>query len=341
MLSGLSVVEVGDRPSVRHAGKLLFDMGASVKRFALISSTPDEFFDSGKQVTNADSLPELGETVRSSLAESDFLLVGLSRPDRTAARLQTSDLPSSGLKVVLLSPFGETGAYADYKATDRETQAAGGVSLSVGSPGRAPLPYPGNQTATQAGTVAVIALLAASRAASETTEIIEISESDVWATLHAGTGVISWIFHNRKRQRAGHRVADGLYPHQLFRCKDGWIAVDCAEGRQWRSFLQITGHPEWIDDPAFRNRRDLVPADVDKLLAPWLEDRTRDEVFRECVAARIPAAPVLTIEEVRNLEHLRLRGFVRDEGGRLVLGLPFQSAAPSTEMVAPLAGGGR
>ncbi|MPZ24348.1 MAG: hypothetical protein GEU28_12620 [Dehalococcoidia bacterium] len=328
MLESIRVAQVGGRAAAEFAGRVFADLGAGVTAFYPPEHRSPPYLERGKEIVRAPSLEELGNNLTAAIDGFDLAVVGMTRTDRKRLNLDFEHRPDSRLRVALVTPFGESGPYADWQGTDLECQALGGASLSVGKNDRPPLPYPGNQSGTQAGLVAVTALLAALQRDVSSTEVIEVSESDVWATFHTGTGIVNWIFHNRKRQRAGHRVADGLYPHQLFRCADGWVAVDCAEGRQWRRFLEVVGHPEWSKEPNFKDRRALDADRTDALLSDWFQARTRDEVFAACRAAAIPAAPVLSLEEAVSLEQLAARQFLIADAGRVYPGLPFRESAP-------------
>ena len=37
-------------------------------------------------------------------------------------------------------------------------------------------------------------------------------------------------------------------------CKDGSIYVCCIEERQWRSFVEVMGNPEWAAEEIFSDR---------------------------------------------------------------------------------------
>ena len=123
------------------------------------------------------------------------------------------------------------------------------------------------------------------------------------------------------------------YPDEVLPCKDGSVCIDTPQNRQWQRFLEVMGNPEWGKDPIFDDR--IRTADehwkkADAYLSQWLMHRTKDDIFRRLQDARVPAAPVRTIDEVINDEHMKQRRFFVDvdhpDSGRLTCypGVPYQ-----------------
>jgi crotonobetainyl-CoA:carnitine CoA-transferase CaiB-like acyl-CoA transferase len=168
------------------------------------------------------------------------------------------------------------------------------------------------QSAIQGGLMAAITSLGsiAGKTTNPETQVLDISETDVWATVHAGTTMVSFLFSNRVRRRAGRRVLGQPYPHQLFRCKDGWMAVQASEPHQFNQLVEMLGSPDFIVERHFGTRMEMNNRhadEVDERLAPWFMARTREEIFAECRRRRIPAAPVHSVEEARSDEALNAR----------------------------------
>jgi CoA:oxalate CoA-transferase len=169
------------------------------------------------------------------------------------------------------------------------------------------------QTAIQSGLIAASAAIGVllDPPAQGGPTVVDISETDVWATVHAGTTVVAFLFSNRMRRREGHRVLGQPYPHQLFRCKDGWIAIQGSERKQYDEFVDMVGSPEWASDRRFGSRMEMNfrhADEIDELLAPWFMQRTTAEIFAECRKRKIPAAPVRSISQVREDPDIQVRG---------------------------------
>jgi crotonobetainyl-CoA:carnitine CoA-transferase CaiB-like acyl-CoA transferase len=54
------------------------------------------------------------------------------------------------------------------------------------------------------------------------------------------------------------------------------------------------------------------PDEVDAVLHPWFQSRTRSEIFALCRRHHVPFSPVRTLDEVAACEQLAARGFFVD-----------------------------
>ena len=102
-------------------------------------------------------------------------------------------------------------------------------------------------------------------------------------------------------------------------------------GPQFQRLCTAIGHPELVDDPRFNEpiAKSQHWADFMEYLGPWLDARTRSEVFHEMQAHRVMVAPVLDMSEVSEDPQARARGsFVTVEQPRIgpvtIHGAPFQ-----------------
>ena len=100
---------------------------------------------------------------------------------------------------------------------------------------RVPLKLPGDQSAFQAGLCAAIAGVAGLFIRGGV--LVDVSAADVWASFYTGVEVALAHFKRHNKRRAGHRVSGQPYPRTIFRCKDGYFAIQCGESRHWQSFL--------------------------------------------------------------------------------------------------------
>ncbi len=231
-----------------------------------------------------------------------------------------------GLVAAFITPYGMTGPYRDWRAADLTTAAISGVTRRIGSPDREPLKLPLSQSGYQAGVAAASGVLAAliERERSGRGQWIDVAEAEVWATAHAGFAVTRYLLAGDLEHRSGHRFVNQPYPHTVLPCKDGYVALQCAESRQWRRLLEMLGDPDWGRDPRYRDRlrnnRDYAD-ELDQHLASWCRTRTRAEIFVECREWDVPCGPVQSTAEVLEDPHLAARGFFVDvdhpEAGRL------------------------
>jgi crotonobetainyl-CoA:carnitine CoA-transferase CaiB-like acyl-CoA transferase len=105
------------------------------------------------------------------------------------------------------------------------------------------------------------------------------------------------------------------------KCADGYVAFhlpDMADDL-WARFATELGHPEAIDQDRFATvtaRREHY-AEWDELVSTWVASATRDELARVFRVTGISAAPVVSLAEAVEDEHLRdRRAFVPVEDRR-------------------------
>ena len=299
----IEVLEAGAGSAVAVAGRLFADAGASV---AKIVAAVDErsgpwaaVLDDGKMLLAADD-PAVNEW----LATARVVLLG----DRDVSFPQLDSLePRPRQTVARVCAFDEP-----VPVDDLILQAAGGMCAGIGEPGRPALKLPGDQSAQQSGLA--LAIAATATLFGEEPARVDVSALDVWLSFYAGPGIADARFGRSKTRRAGHRVKGLPWPRTILRCKDGYFAFCCPKRDQWRKFLALAGRPELEHAEIFKDRNktnDEHAAEAEALFAEWFEARTKDELTKAFLAARIPGAPIYTIDEVAANEHLTERGCFR------------------------------
>jgi crotonobetainyl-CoA:carnitine CoA-transferase CaiB-like acyl-CoA transferase len=368
---GLNVIEVGPSAGAAYCGKLLAMFGAEVIKIEPPGGDaarehgpfPNDIphlersglflvLNSGKKsITLRPQTPAGREVLDSLLCRADVVLGGGMPADLEALSLSPTRLEERfpSLVSVFITPFGMTGPYREWRGTDLTTAAISGVTRRIGSPGREPLNLPGAQTGYQAGVAAACGVLSAllERDHSGRGQWIDVAEAEVWATVHAGFAVTRFLLAGHLEHRSGHRFVNQPYPHTVLRSKDGYVALQCAESRQWQRLLELLGDPQWGRDPGYqdrlRNNREHAD-ELDAHLEQWLAEHTRAEVFDLCRERDIPCGPVRNTTEVLEDPHLGARGFFVEvdhpEAGVLRHpGPPFQlSESPAEVRRAPLCG---
>ncbi|SDH51557.1 CoA transferase [Pseudonocardia oroxyli] len=306
-MAGVTVVEVAGTRTARFAGKLLADVGATVVRVS--GSEPDPYFDLRKASTRS--------TVTELLAGADVLVTDL--PDSELAEL---DLDPAELRVryprlvvTLLSALGRTGSRAGLDAGEAAMQAASGFLHLTGYPDREPLLVPYGLGELQLGISGAGASAAAvwrARAAG-TGALVEISGAEVLASYVRIYGAVG-NYYDIALVRDGRRApgSGGRWPFGLFPCKDGYVALIARTAPEWDRFLEMLGSPGWAKEPRYTDVRAMAidyPDEVDALVQPWLNARTRDELLALAQEYKVPMAPVRRIDELTADIQMGYRGF--------------------------------
>jgi crotonobetainyl-CoA:carnitine CoA-transferase CaiB-like acyl-CoA transferase len=338
ILAGVRVVELGEGIAVPYCGKLLADFGAEV-----IKIEPPGCGDSTRQhgpfpgdlphpehsglflALNTNKLgitlnPELptGRQLLGELLHQADVLIHHTAPQHLAAL----DLTPAALRreyprliVTSITPYGQSGPYCDYHATDLTVCALGGLSEGLGEENRPPLTGPFSQGGYQAGLSAagavVLALLV--RESSGQGQAIDIGAADVLATLQTGVYLNNYLFDGSHSMRGSRFGSQTIYPANFFRCRDGFMWVTAPQWAQWERLLAMIGRADLATDERFHNRHEIAlmpPPELEVPLAQWFMERTREEIFHLCRTHRLPITPVYTLAELVDHPQLVARGFI-------------------------------
>ena len=217
------------------------------------------------------------------------------------------------LVVTCVSAFGQSGPYADWRATNLVAYAAGGQHYMTGDADREPLQNGGYQAEYQAGAHAFGATLAALWHAGETGEGQAVEVAGMEAQASILELYLPDYAYRRSQALTGRRgnfasAVAGIYP-----CADGHIGIH-AMPKNWPRLLEAMGAQHLAADERFADNRARLRHD-DELSAEvfaWAEGVTKREAYERAGAARAPISPVNTVADVLASEHLRARGFFHE-----------------------------
>ena len=336
-LEGIRVVEIGQMVAAPWTTKLMADLGADVVKVeppggdrarhrGPFTGAPDPeasgifvYLNTNKRSVVADlSTPAGRERVEQLIADADLLVHNLSPADATAAGLTAERLRSEHPRLVTTSitPFGQTGPYANYRAEELQVVSAGGWGyLTPGCSDREDLPplkAHGHQAEFQAGFAAAMASLAAVDAAQLTGvgEHLDFSSMAYVAGM-LEAGFITWSYLREVPGRLGARV---LNPWRILPTADGQIFVVCVEQDQWARLKDIMGRPEWADMEMFDTVEGRFNAEdlLHMWLGEWVEPQKVMDLFHLGQSNRVAFAPVFTMAQMADDPHLAERGFLRE-----------------------------
>jgi crotonobetainyl-CoA:carnitine CoA-transferase CaiB-like acyl-CoA transferase len=217
------------------------------------------------------------------------------------------------LVMTSITPFGLSGPKRNWRAEDLTVWCAGGVCVLNGGgpehPDLPPLKTFGQQAGYQAGIHAAVPTLAAvfARANGEAGQHVEVSGQEA-ITAQLEMTLEYWPYMGMIATRLGQKP---LQPVETMKCRDGYIYLCCIEEHQWRGFVEIMGNPEWASEEIFKDRltRALNWDALKVFLEEWVGQQTVLDLYRKAQAKRVPFAPVSTMGDLLNNEHLKARGF--------------------------------
>ncbi|MBI3246558.1 MAG: CoA transferase [Deltaproteobacteria bacterium] len=336
-LEGFRVVECGEMVAASYATKLMADMGAEVVKIETPTGGdsarqrgpfpgkiphPEKsglflYLNTNKRGVTLDLEQARGrEIFRKLVGQADLLVHNVHPTSMAAMGLDYAELAgvNPGLVMTSITPFGLSGPHSHYQATDLTLWNAGGLCyLNGGGPGSEDLPPLkafGQQAGFQAGIHAAVAALGAlfARMTNGVGQHIDFSIQETLMAISEFAGIMPSYAGQVVVRFTGNKA---IRPLDIMECKDGWIYLCCVEEHQWKGFVDIMDNPEWAAEELFDTR--LHRAEnwdaLQVLMEPWVKEQTVEELYHKAQARRIPFAPVSTMGDLLDSEHLKARGF--------------------------------
>jgi len=345
-LAGLRVLEIADELG-EYCGKLLAGLGADVVKVEPVAGETTRaygpfyqdqphhdrslhfwHFNLGKRsvVHDLDTVEGQG-AVRALAAQCDIVIDTRPRGYFTERGLGYEDLRriNPGVIYLRITPFGDTGPWADFEASDLIHLALGGVMMNCGydpdpsgayeTPPIAPQMWHAYQIT---GEIAAISVLGALLYRLDTGEgqLLEANVHEAVST-NTETDLPDWVFLRQKhlRQTSRHSMVSASVP-ALSLTKDGRYVMPYrtylgAFGMNWdgmRGLLRKYGMQSDLDEPQYDDKDyrlqpgviDRVTQLTDKLVARLMYDR---DIWRDAQDFGLPWAPVRRPEENVTDEH--------------------------------------
>lgn len=330
VLEGIRVLDFGRYIAGPFCATLLADLGADVIRIERVQGSEDRylspitpqgdgalFMQTGRNkrgMTLNPMHPEGREIVSRLVATADVVVANLP-PDT----LQAMGLDYASLKEIkpdiiltLISAFGSGGPYSTRVGFDGLGQAMSGAMYMSGTPEqptKSYAPFVDYGTASLAAFGTLAALL--ERQKSGQGQVVEGALFNTALTLTNGT-VIEQDALQVNRTATLNRSQTSA-PADTFRTRDGWVLVQSVGGPLFERWAGLMGEPHWLQDPRFRDdiSRGNHGAEISARLARWCAERTTAQVLAEMEAARVPAGPVMSPQDVLDDPHVAAAGLLQ------------------------------
>lgn len=339
-LHGLRVLDLGGEIT-NYCGRMFAQLGAEVILVEPVSgstyrsshpqstSTGESlrfiYDNSDKQSIALNLATETGQKIfRELAASSDLLLDDRTQHDLRKHGLSYEDTQTEfpSLVQTVITPFGLSGPYAHYTATDATCLAFGGMLWLGGYEDAEPVQAAGNQ-AFRAGSLfgavaSMAALVSSPKADSARGEFIDVSVQEC-VSLGLENAIQFYDLEEHVRRRHGGKQKQAGFG--VFPCTDGYvflIAGGIGGNRFWSNFtewLKSEGVPEaelleeqrWWD-------RGFVEGEEAKnifwdIFTGFSSTRTKEELLEAAIKWNVPLSPVKTIAEVHQSEQLHAREF--------------------------------
>ncbi|MCS6925466.1 MAG: CoA transferase [Candidatus Binatia bacterium] len=242
------------------------------------------------------------------------------------------------------SPLGQYGPDSHSVGWGPITQASAGICHLTGYPDGPPVSLGGTWPDYMVGVVMTYAVLAALyyRRRTGKGQYIDLAMAEV-VTAMLPEAVMDYVMNQRDRGRRGNQD-DIMVPHNVYRCRgeDTWVAIAVETEEEWRNFCHAVGHPEWIEDERFRDRRSRKAheQELDQLITAWTRTRDRLDIMQLLQAAGVAATPVYDTESLIADPHFQQWNFLVTPGHPVtgnhpVAGIPGKYSAIDTLRYTP------
>lgn len=340
-LAGLRVLDLAGPMGV-YCGKLVADLGADVIRIEppegdrsrdLAPFYQDEpglerslfhwHFNANKRGATLDLGQADGRALFHRLAARADVVIETFQPGYLAGLgLGYADLERANPRIILTSitPFGQTGPYADYLGEELIGQASGGLLWMCGWPDRPPVMMGGWPSLHQASAEAAAGALLALEFRDQTGEGQHVDVSVQAAMpLSLMASMPEYYALGVLRQP---RVGDfhGTALNGMFACSDGYLDIR-FRGRpgQWANLVAWLAEEGLVDDlgeekwrdAAFRRQPDSA-RHIDEVFQGLVARLTREEAMDLLQRKGLEVGAVYTAEDILRDPQLQARGFFVD-----------------------------
>ena len=331
-LAGITVIDLGQVYQGPYATLLMAQAGANVIKVEPLageplrrrigaergSALPFAMLNSNKRAVTLNLKCRLGRELLIEMARRGDVLLENFAPgvmDRLGAGWSVLREINPRLIYASGSGFGLSGPDRDNLAMDLTVQAATGLMSVTGFPDGPPVKA-GAAVADFLGGIHLYAAIVTAlyeRVRTGRGRLVEVAMQDaVYPTLASNLGFL----YNTRGQvppRTGNRHGGlAIAPYNVYRAKDGHVAIICAVENHWTNLLTAMGREDLKDDPRFAGNAQRVEnlAGTDALVQAWTESLSKEEIFALTKRYRVPSAPVRDLREVMHSPHLHARGML-------------------------------
>ena len=215
--------------------------------------------------------------------------------------------------IVMMSSqlMGSRGRWSDWLGYGPNTQVTGGMTHlwnyeNQDEPAGSQAIFP-DHWAGRMGAVAALANLLGGRRNGDGAAHVEVCQVEqvvgVMGDLLAKESLVPGSVVPRGNH-SDHGSPWGLYPTNG---DDTWVAICCRTDAEWAALADLVGG---LDPSLPESARREGEAEIDAAIAGWTADRSSDAAVSACLAAGVPAGPMLTGASQSTDPHLEARGYV-------------------------------
>jgi len=332
-LEGIRVLELGQLLAGPFAGTILAYHGADVikveppgrgdpiRQWRVLAGGTSLWWRSlgrNKRCITCDLKSERGRQLARELALQCDVLIENFRPGTLEAwGLGPAALweHNPGLVIARVSGYGQTGPYADRPGYASVCEGFGGFRHLNGMAGETPVRPNLSMGDTLAGLHAALGILLALRQRDADPahhgQVVDVALFEaVFNLLEAvvpeydGAGV--------SRGPSGTTVT-GIVPTNTYRCHDGRYVIIGGNGDSiYKRLMETAGRTDLANDPRLADNAGRVEHEqvIDQAIAAWTSSLESDTVLEQLRAARVPAGPIYSVEDMFRDPQYQARGLL-------------------------------
>src|ERR1700754_5298888 len=333
-LDGVRVLELGTLIAGPFAGRLLGDMGADVIKVEP-PGAPDPLRTWGqaevdghhvfwtvharnKRAITLDLRRPPGRELFLDLIEKSDIVVENFRPGTLEKWNLGYDVLSqrnSGIILVRVSGYGQTGPAAPKAGYASVAEAASGLRHLNGFPGGPPPRLALSLGDSLAGMFGAQGALAAlyRRSVTGRGQVVDVALNESCLAVQEST-IPDFDVGGVVRGPSGTRL-EGIAPSNIYRSADGsWVVIAANQDTVFRRLCAAMGQPELATDERFANHvaRGRNQDELDEIIGDWAAVRQPADIIATLSDAGVISGPINTVAEVVNDPQLQSRGMIAD-----------------------------
>ena len=341
-LAGLKVVELGQLIAGPFAARTLADFGAEVikieppangegpggdplRQWRLLHNGTSVWWQvqsRGKQSVVLDLRDAADRAiVRRLIDEADVLVENFKPGTLEGWGLSYEELSAtnSGLVMLRISGYGQTGPYRDRPGFGVVAEAMGGLRHLTAEPGRVPVRVGVSIGDTLAALHGVIGVLMALHHRAQTVsaeapkgrgQVIDVALYE--AVFNCMESLLpEYSAFGVVREPAGSALP-GIAPSNAYVCRDGHVLVAGNGDSIFKRLMAVIGRGDLAQDPQLAGNAGRVArvAEIDAAIGAYTAPRSVAEVLTALTEAQVPAGRIYTAKDIADDPHYRARGMI-------------------------------
>jgi formyl-CoA transferase len=332
VLAGIKIIELGQLIAGPFAAKMLGEFGAEVikieppgtgdalRKWRMLHDGTSVWWQVQSRNKKSVSLdlrePEARDIVRALIKEADVLIENFRPGTLEEWGMGWDDLSkiNSGLVMLRISGYGQTGPYKDLPGFGVIAEAMGGLRYLTAEPGRVPVRVGvsiGDTIAALHGVIGILLALYHRKVNNGRGQVIDTalyeSVFNVMESLLPEYSVFGAI-----REPSGSALP-GIAPTNAYRCKDGRHALIAGNGDGiFKRLMQLIKRPDLANDPglAQNDGRAKRADELDAAIGAWASQHTLEEVVAALAEAKVPAGKIYSVKDIAEDPQYRARDMI-------------------------------